>query len=241
MEFNQNNYSEPQVFTRDSATTQRSFVSSVFSWMFVALLVTAGLAYAFGTSDQLIKLLWSGYGFTPLGWIVTFAPVGLVLLMSFGYNKLSANAMTLIFVLYAALMGMSLGFIFLIYAMSTIFQAFFITAGMFGVMAIVGYTTKIDLTKFGSIMFMGLIGIVIASVVNLFLRSDAMGFIISIVGVLVFTGLTAYDMQQIKRYGQVAASGDENQRKMVIQSALKLYLDFINLFLMILRLLGRKN
>lgn len=241
MEFNQNNYSDPQVFTRESATTQRSFVSSVFTWMFVALLVTAGLAYAFGTSVPLIKLLWSGYGFTPLGWVVTFAPVGLVLLMSFGYNKLSANAMTLIFVLYAALMGMSLGFIFLIYAMSTIFQAFFITAGMFGVMAIVGYTTKIDLTKFGSIMFMGLIGIVIASVVNLFLRSDAMGFIISIVGVLVFTGLTAYDMQQIKRYGQVAASGDENQRKMVIQSALKLYLDFINLFLMILRLLGRKN
>lgn len=241
MEFNQSNFSEPEVFMRDAATTQRTFVSKVFSWMFVALLITAGLSFAFGTNYELIRLLMSANGLTPLGWVVMFAPVGLVLLMSFGFNRLSANAMTIIFIIYAALMGMSLGFIFMIYAMSTIFQAFIITAGMFGVMAFLGYTTKMDLTKFGSIMFMGLIGIVIASVVNLFMQSDALGYIISIVGVLVFTGLTAYDMQQIKRYGESAANGDENTRKMVIFSALKLYLDFINLFLMILRLLGRKN
>jgi len=241
MENNYSGYSEPHVFTSNNVKTGTSFVANVFMWMFGALLVSALVAYMFGTNMNLLRLLFSQTSLSPLGWIVMLAPLGMVLLMSLGYKKLSGTALAIIFIVYSALTGASLGFIFVAYQLSTIFTAFGISAGLFFLMAILGYTTKMDLTKFGSLMIMGLTGVVIASVVNLFMRSDAMDYIICIVGVLVFTGLTAYDVQNIKKNGQYAGAHPETTRKMTIMSALSLYLNFINLFLMILRLLGRRN
>jgi hypothetical protein len=149
--------------------------------------------------------------------------------------------MVLIFVVYSILMGASLSFIFLAFTGASIAKTFVITSGMFGVMAVVGYTTKTDLTKFGSIMFMGLIGLIIASVVNMFMQSDTMDYIISFIGVLVFTGLTAYDVQALKRIGAGATAETESTRKLTIMGALKLYLDFINLFLFLLRFFGDRR
>lgn len=232
--------SDPQVFTRENTGVKAGFVANVFAWMFGALIITAVVSYLFGTQVSLIRLLYGSSGFTPLGWIITFAPFGLVLLMSLGYNKLSASALTIVFLIYSALMGASLGFIFLAFQMGTIFLAFAITSSLFAVMAIAGYTTKIDLTRFGNIMMMGLIGVVIASVVNMFMHNDMMDLVICVVGVLVFTGLIAYDMQRIKQDGQYAMANPESGRKMAIMSALRLYLNFINLFLLILRLLNRR-
>jgi FtsH-binding integral membrane protein len=138
-------------------------------------------------------------------------------------------------------MGMSLSFIFFMYTLPSIAKTFVISTGMFGFMAILGYTTKTDLTKFGSIMFMGLIGIIIASVVNVFMRSSQMDYIISFIGVLVFTGLTAYDVQKLKKIGNNVTADSESMRKMTIFGALSLYLDFINLFLFLLRFFGNRK
>jgi FtsH-binding integral membrane protein len=138
-------------------------------------------------------------------------------------------------------MGMSLSFIFLIYTLGSIYLTFAIAAGMFGIMAVAGYTTKTDLTKFGSLMIMGLIGIIIASVVNYFMKSGTMDYIISFLGVLIFTGLTAYDVQKLKRIGSGSMYGDENYKKLMIMGALTLYLDFINLFLFLLRFFGNRK
>jgi FtsH-binding integral membrane protein len=176
-----------------------------------------------------------------MGWIIMLAPLGLVLWMSAGFQRMSASAMLIIFVLFSVLLGASLSSIFLIYTSASIVKTFLITSGMFGVMAVVGYTTKTDLTKFGSIMFMGLIGLIIASVVNIFMKSGTLDYIISFIGVLVFTGLTAYDVQKLKRIGSTAVQEDETTRKLTIMGALTLYLDFINLFLFLLRFFGNRN
>jgi len=146
-----------------------------------------------------------------------------------------------LFLLYSSVMGMSLSFIFWAYTASSIFSTFITTSAMFGVMAVAGYTTKIDLTKFGSIMMMGLVGIIIASLINMFMHSDSMQYIISFVGVLVFTGLTAYDVQKLKNIGAGIELGTAAASKLVIMGALSLYLDFINLFLMLLRLFGNRK
>jgi FtsH-binding integral membrane protein len=161
--------------------------------------------------------------------------------MSAGFQRLSASTMVLVFVLYSVLMGASLSFIFLAFTGASIAKTFVITSTMFGVMAVVGYTTKTDLSRFGSIMFMGLIGIIIASLVNMFMRSDTMDYIISFIGVLVFTGLTAYDVQKLKRIGAGAGVENETSRKLTIMGALTLYLDFINLFLFLLRFFGDRR
>lgn len=237
---NQNNYSGYQVETK-SVTLEKTFISNVFSWMFLALLMTAGVAYYFSANTQLMGLLITETGMSTLGWVVMLAPIGFVMLMSFGFQKLSAGALTGLFVVYAIIMGISLSFIFLAYTGSSIALTFLISAAMFGTMAVTGYTTKTDLTKFGSIMMMGLIGIIIASVVNIFLKSSAFDFIISFIGVLVFTGLTAYDVQKLKRIGMGVEFGSEVTRKLVIMGALTLYLDFINLFLFLLRFLGNRK
>ncbi|MBP9160586.1 MAG: Bax inhibitor-1/YccA family protein, partial [Flavobacteriales bacterium] len=146
------------------------------------------------------------------------------------------------FVAYSALTGASLSYIFLVYTANSIASVFFVTAALFGVMAVAGYTTKTDLTKLGSILFIGLIGVVIAMLVNMFLKSDTMGYIISVLSVVIFTGLTAYDMQRLKQVGSAVVNGTEMAQKMALMGALSLYLDFLNLFLALLRLFGsRKN
>jgi uncharacterized protein len=237
-----NNYSQDQY---ESVSVSRSFVANVFSWMFAALAITAIFAYYFSTSETFFDMMYSSYAgrvsMTPFGWVIILAPLGFVLLMSFGYNKLSGIVLTFLFIVYSILMGMSLSFIFLVYSLGSIYMTFAITAGTFGLMAVLGYTTKIDLTKFGSIMLMGLFGIIIAMFVNFLVKSEMMGYIISVLGVLIFTGLTAYDVQKIKRIGAGIELGSESAKKMAIMGALTLYLDFINLFLFLLRLFGSRR
>lgn len=223
------------------ASMSKTFISNVFAWMFIALGITATVSYYFASTPSLLGLLANESGMTILGYIVMFAPLGFVFLMSLGFNKLSAPVLTGLFVIYSVLMGMSLSFIFLVYTGGSIFTTFAITAGTFGIMAVMGYTTRADLTKFGSILIMALIGIIIASVVNFFLHSSALQYFISIAGVLIFTGLTAYDVQKLKRIGAGVEFGAESTRKLVIMGALTLYLDFINLFLFLLRLLGDRK
>ncbi|HLG36450.1 MAG TPA: Bax inhibitor-1/YccA family protein [Bacteroidia bacterium] len=226
---------------QDPLVMTRTFISSVFSWMSAALAITAVTAYLFGTDTSYLSYLVSETGLTGLGYFVMFAPIGFVLLMSFGFQRLSQTMMTLLFLIYSVIMGMSLSFIFLVYTQSQIYLTFAATAGMFGLMAVAGYTTKTDLTKLGSLLFMALIGIIIASVVNIFLKSSGFDYIISFIGVIVFTGLTAYDVQKLKRIGEGVEYGTENTAKLSIMGALNLYLDFINLFLMLLRLFGNRK
>ena len=175
-----------------------------------------------------------------LGWIVTLAPVGFILAMNFGLQRMSSATLTLLFVAFSACMGASLSSIFLVYTGASIMQVFGITAGTFLTMSIIGYTTSTDLSRFGSLLFMALIGIIIASVVNWFMASAALDYAISIGGVLVFTGLIAYDTQ-LKRIAAGVEYGSETGRKLALLGATSLYLDFINLFLFLLRLLGRRD
>jgi FtsH-binding integral membrane protein len=228
--------------TVKTGTLAKSFMANVFLWMTVAMAVTAVTAYWFASTPSLISSLvnFETGKMSILGWVVTLAPLGFVLLMSFGYQKLSPAILTLLFLAFSMLMGMSLSFVLLIYTAASVYMTFAITAGMFGIMAVTGYTTKTDLTKFGSIMMMGLVGIIIAMVVNMFLHSSTLEYIISIIGVLVFTGLTAYDVQKLKRIGTTEMD-QVNMRKMSIMGALTLYLDFINLFLFLLRFLGNRR
>ncbi|MFM7217635.1 MAG: Bax inhibitor-1/YccA family protein [Bacteroidota bacterium] len=229
--------------TASTPTVSKTFMAGVFSWMGVALGISALTAYIFGTDMSYMSYLvneQSG-GLSGLGYVVMFAPIGFVLLMSFGFHKLSSTALTALFLVYSVIMGMSLSFIFLAYTMGSIAGVFITSAAMFGVMALLGYTTNTDLTKMGSILMMALIGIIIASLVNMFLKSDGMGFIISIVSVIIFTGLTAYDVQKLKNIGSGVEYGSEATAKLSILGALTLYLDFINLFLALLRLFGNRR
>ena len=170
-------------------------------------------------------------------WLIILAPLGLVMLLSYGINRLSAAAAQGLFWLYAGLMGLSLSTIFLVYTGESIFRVFFITAGTFAAMSLYGYTTKRDLTQMGSFLFMGLIGIVIASLVNMFLQNGMLQWIIAVIGVIVFVGLTAYDTQTIKEM-YYEGDGHEIAGKKAVMGALRLYLDFVNLFMMLVQLLG---
>jgi FtsH-binding integral membrane protein len=227
------------VFVNDD-TVSKSFVSNVFAYMALALAISGALAYLFGTTDLIFSLI-TRSGMTPLGWVVMFAPFAFILAMNFGFNKMSFTTLLAVFLGYAAVMGISLSFIFLVYDFGVITKVFFITAGLFGAMAFIGYTTKTDLTKFGGILMMAVIGLVIASVVNMFMKSSQMDYIISCVGVLVFTGLTAYDVQKIKRIGAGVEFGTAESSKLALMGALNLYLDFVNLFMFLLRVFARRN
>jgi len=222
----------------------RSLLSAAFGWMFLALGVTTifSLVFAFNPSLMLPLLNVEGekvIGLSILGWVVMLAPLGFVFAMSLGWQRFSFPILLTLFILYSAINGISFSFIFLTYSIGTIFKVFASTSALFGFMAIVGATTKTDLTKMGSFLMMGLFGIIIASVINYFTKSSTMDYIISFVGVIVFTGLTAYDVQKIKNYN--AENSGEGRMKLGLMGALSLYLDFINLFLMLLRLFGRRN
>jgi uncharacterized protein len=231
-----------EVLTTETQVTSKTFVARVFTWMTLGLAITGILSFAFASSPALISIIYNpAGGMTGLGWLVMFAPLGLVLLLGFGVNKLSYQAMVGVFLLYAALVGISLSFIFLAYTATSIYTVFFITAGMFGAMAVMGYTTHTDLTKFGSLMIMLLVGVIIASVVNIFLRSDTFSYMLSFLCVAIFTGLTAYDVQKIKNIGAQVTSDNAATGKLSILGALTLYLDFINLFLALLRIFGNRR
>ena len=233
--------SQPRWTDRSAATQAdidvglRDYMLRIYNYMASALALTGIVAYvaAMGGRDSFIAHIYH----TPLMWLVILAPLGLVMVLSYGLNRLSVAAAQGIFWAYAALMGLSMSTIFLVYTGESIARVFFITAGTFTAMSLYGYTTKRDLSRFGAFLFMGLIGIVIASLVNIFVGSSALSFAISVIGVLVFTGLTAYDTQSIKEM-YYEGDGYELAGKKSVMGALRLYLDFINLFMMLLRLMG---
>jgi uncharacterized protein len=215
--------------------TLRGFMLRVFNTMAGGLTLTGLVAYAAATSG-----VYAAIAGTPLFWLVVFAPVVLALVLGFGIARMSPAAAQLAFWIYAALVGVSLAGIFLVYTNASIARVFFISAGAFTATAAWGYTTRADLSRFGSFLFMGLIGIVLASLVNLFLASSAVQFAVSVIGVLVFTGLTAYDTQRLKEIH--ASTWDSDARgRVAILGALILYLDFINLFVSLLQLFGTRR
>ncbi len=219
----------------------KNFISNVFSWMGIAMAITAVTAYFFANDPALIGMLVNENGMSMMGWIVMFSPFILVLVMGMRFQRMSYGALVAVFAIYSILMGMSLSFILLVYTAASVFQTFLVTAVMFGVMALVGYTTKTDLTKFGSILFMALIGLIVASVINMFMHSGTMEYIISFAGVLIFTGLIAYDVQKLKKIGSGLMYQSTDANKLAIMGALSIYLDFINLFLFLLRFMGDRR
>lgn len=227
-----------------TVTGSNTLLRSVFSWMTAALVITTLTSMLFAFVPSLLSLLFveteTGIQMSTLSWVVMFAPLGFVLLMSFGFNRLSYPVLIAVFLAYAAVNGISLSFIFLVYNLGSIVNVFLSSVALFAVMAIAGYTTKTDLTKMGSILMIGLIGIVIASLINVFMQSDKMSFICSILGVIIFTGLTAWDVQKIKNMA-TQDDGSVTFRKLSIMGALTLYLDFINIFLYLLRLFGGRK
>ncbi len=223
----------------------RAYMLRVYNYMLVGLGLTGATAWI--TANTALRDLFfqyspeaNAYGLTGLGLVAIIAPLGFVLFLSFRVHKMSVGAAQSTFWAYAALVGVSVASLLLNFTGESVARVFFITAAMFGAMSLWGYTTKRDLTGFGSFLFMGLIGLLIAMVVNIFLASSMMAFIISVVGVLVFTGLTAYDTQKIKEGYYMAADGTV-AGKMAIMGALSLYLDFINLFFMLMRLMGERR
>jgi uncharacterized protein len=216
------------------------FVRSVYNWMSIGLALTGFVALYVSSNDALMRILFSN----PLLLVVLIiAQLGLVFSVSGMVHKMSAGTATSLFVLYAALNGVTLSFIFLAYTQASIVSTFFICAGTFVGCSIYGWTTKRDLTSFGGFLMMGLIGIIIASLVNMFIRSNAMTMMISYIGVFVFVGLTAYDTQKLKNMALTQPAGVDAGvvRKGAILGALSLYLDFINLFLMLLRIFGQSR
>ena len=216
------------------------YVRSVYNWMCIGLALTGFVAYYVSTNETILKLIMSN-SLILFGLII--AQLGLVFSIAGMVNKMNAGTATALFVIYAALNGVLFSFIFLAYTHASIFSTFFICAGTFLACSIYGWTTKRDLTSLGGFLFMGLIGIIIASVVNWFIRSSAMSMIVSYIGVFVFVGLTAYDTQKIKNMALAQPAGLDGAvvRKGAILGALSLYLDFINLFLMLLRIFGQSR
>ena len=215
----------------------REHMLKVYNFMAGGLGLTGLVAYLVSQSPDMVHAIFG----TPLQWVVMLAPLGLVLWLSFGIRNMSPQLASVVFWIYAAVMGVSLSVIFLIYTDASIAKAFFVTAGTFAAMSLWGYTTKRDLTAMGSFLMMGVIGLIIASFANMFFHSTQMEMIVSFLGVLIFTGLTAFDTQKIKfMYNQ--AWGAESNQKLAIMGALRLYLDFINLFMYLLRFMGdRRN
>lgn len=244
----ENNFRNTDVSRIEYATVvgENKLLRSSFSWMALAMLLTSLAAILFSSVPELTSLLFipgefGGLRPTTLSYVVMFAPLAFILVLNFGIQRLSFPAMIGIFIALSFVMGVSLSTIFFVYSMESIAVVFLSTTGLFATMAIAGYTTKTDLTKLGSILMIGLIGIVIASLINLFMGSPSVNYVISILGVIIFTGLTAYDVQKLKLLGQQVGGDSQMARKLGIMGALTLYLDFINLFMFLLRLFGGRR
>ena len=253
MEFNKQN-----ILNKVKAATQttvvmdeglRAYMLKVYNYMATGVLLTGIVALISFNISVVTDASGAIVSFTEFGntlffsgfkWLVMLAPLGIVFYMSFGINKMSSSKAQTVFWIFAALMGLSLSWILLVYTGKSVARVFFITSATFGAMSPYGYTTKRDLTKLGSFLMMGLIGIIIASLINIFMKSSMMYFVISILGVLIFVGLTAYDTQKIKNMYVESDSGEIIGKKAVMGS-LTLYLDFINLFIMLLRLFGQRR
>lgn len=223
----------------------RSYMLRVYNYMTTGLALTGIVAYMVSSTPALLQLFYAQNAVgqvqpTMLAWIAMLSPLAFIMVLSFGIQRMKASTAQLVFWLFAGVMGLSLSHIFLTFTGASIARVFFITAATFAAMSLYGYTTKRDLSGLGSFLFMGLIGIIIASIVNIFIGSSALQFGISVIGVLVFVGLTAYDTQNIKNeYAE--HYDDETQGKLAISGALRLYLDFINIFIMLMQLFGDRR
>ena len=215
-----------------------TFLRNVYGWMAAALALTGFVALAVTRMPGLQRAI---FGNPVIFFGLIIGEVVLVMVLAARVQRMSAATATAVFIGYSALNGLTLSMVFLAYTSASVAQAFFVTAGVFGVMTIYGFVTKTDLSRLGNILGMALIGFIIATVVNIFLRSEGLYWIITYAGVLIFTGLVAYDTQQIKKMALAGAGDDESGQKLAIMGALKLYLDFINLFLQLLRILGRQR
>jgi FtsH-binding integral membrane protein len=223
----------------------RSYMLSVYNYMASGVLLTGIVATAMaytGAVNSLISVHGDGrIGLSALGWIVTFAPLGLVFWLSFGINRMAASTAKALFWVYAALVGASLSTLLLVYTGTSVAQTFFATAAAFGSLSLWGYTTKRDLSGWGSFLLVGLVGLIVAMLINAIWPSGPMGLAISAIGVLIFAGLTAYDTQAIKSMYFVVGGNGEAAAKTAVMGALKLYLDFINMFLFLLRFMGDRR
>lgn len=240
-------YQDNTVFVQEN-TVSKKFFANVFLWMFVALGISTAAALFISTSPQALSQLIDPLtgGRTTLGYIAMFAPLGLVLLMGAGFSRLSYVALLSVFVLFSLLLGVSLSFVLLIYTEMSVVSCFAAAAGIFGIMAFLGYTTDVDLSKFGPILMVGVVGLFIAGIVNMFIQSEQFSLVMAFAGVAIFTALTAYDVQKIKRIGlgleETGESiGSNDSKKLAIMAALSLYLDFINIFLYLLRIFGDRK
>lgn len=215
-----------------------ALMRKVYIWMTMALVITGICAYGVATSPSILHML---YANSMTIWVLFIAELGLVFYTTARINKLSLSTATTLFIIFSALNGVTLSGIFLVYSLTSIANVFFITAGTFGAMAAYGYFTKTDLSKIGNILFMALIGLIIATVVNIFMKSAMFNLILSYIGVAIFVGLTAWDSQKIKRMLAVQVDMSESAQKIALMGALSLYLDFINLFLYLLRIFGGRD
>ncbi|WP_343606500.1 Bax inhibitor-1/YccA family protein [Fluviicola sp.] len=231
--------------TAEKQAAARQFFAKVYGFMFFALIVSGAIAYQYGTEAFFAKHFLSptpkGYQPNFLYYVVIFSPVGVALLLQTMINRLSFPLLFGLFSLYSILIGFSLSYIFIFYSIGSIATTFGITAVTFGVMAIMGFVTKLDLTKMGSILYMAFIGIFISSMINFFLKSEAFEYLISIIGVIVFTGLTAYHMQQLKQFAHDSEISAENKNKLALLGGFTLYVLFINLFVSLLSLFGNRD
>ena len=230
-------YMPTPVVSADAQLRQSSIMNRIYAWMTAGLLVTGAVAAYTARSPWLLNLIFGN----PFGiWVLFIGQIALVIGLSAGINRLAPAAATGLFVGYAALNGLTMASIFLVYTSESIASTFFITAVTFAAMSFYGFVTKRDLTRMGSLLFMGLIGLILASLVNIFLRSTALYWIVTYAGVLIFVGLIAWDTQKLKRLSQ-QATDDTSASRIAIIGSLMLYLDFINLFLFLLRIFGRRN
>jgi hypothetical protein len=230
-------FSRPMSIDAHAAEQQR-FMVRVYNWMAAGLAITGFMAFYVSSSPAMMNILF-GNPIVPI--ILIIAQIGLVFWLASRVMQMSVSQATGVFLLYAGLTGVTFSTLFVVYTSASITSTFLVTAGTFGAMSLYGYTTKKDLTSWGSFLFMGLIGLIIASVVNMFMQNSMMSTIISYAGVLIFVGLTAYDTQKIKEMNIIGNEGTDEDTKEAIQGALTLYLDFINLFLMLLRLMGDRR
>jgi FtsH-binding integral membrane protein len=231
-------FDSPRPINPSAAVAIPSFLARVYVWMAAGLLVTAGSAFATLSSPTLLRAV---FGNKIVFFGLMIAELGLVVWLSGMVGRLSSTAAGAVFVFYSALNGLTLSVVFLAYTSASIVSTFVVTAGMFGAMSVYGLVTKRELDGLGSFAFMGLIGVVLASVVNIFLRSDGLGFVLSCVGVIVFTALTAYDTKKLRMMAMAVDGASEEGKRASISGALRLYLDFINLFLMLLRFFGNRR
>ncbi|MFK8045422.1 MAG: Bax inhibitor-1 family protein [Crocinitomicaceae bacterium] len=223
------------------ADLSRAFFANVYKYMFLALTISGLVAYFAASSGVYLEIAYTATGISPMGYIIMFAPLGLVLLIQYRYQKMQFTSVMGLFLLYSALIGLSLSFIFYVYTDASIVLTFLVTGGTFGVMALLGYTTKTDLSKMGSLLYMAFIGIFIAGIVNVFLDSEPLAYVISGIGIIVFTGLTAYKMQELKAISVQTGLTSDQRKKEELMGGLVLYILFINLFMSLLRFLGDRS